>query len=185
MSIVYCTAQTDSDLREILSLQQANHSSSLSAPQAARDGFVTVMHSLELLRQMNNAAGQIVAKDGHKVIGYALVMFKSFGNMIPVLKPMFERLSTIQHGDRKVTDHAFYVMGQICVDERYRGKGIFDALYMKHKDLQKDHFDLCVTSVATRNKRSMRAHERVGFSTIHTFRDQTDEWNILAWDLTK
>jgi hypothetical protein len=31
----------------------------------------------------------------------------------------------------------------------------------------------------------MRAHERVGFKTVQTFRDATDEWNILVWDLVK
>ena len=74
-------------------------------------------------------------------------------------------------------------MGQICVAENYRGKGVFDSLYQKHKELNGSSYDLCVTSVSTRNKRSMRAHERVGFEIVHTFRDQTDEWNILVWNL--
>lgn len=29
----------------------------------------------------------------------------------------------------------------------------------------------------------MRAHERMGFTTVLTFQDATDEWNILAWKL--
>ena len=74
-------------------------------------------------------------------------------------------------------------MGQICVAENYRGKGVFDSLYQKHKELNGSRYDLCVTSVSTRNNRSMRAHERIGFEIVHTFRDQTDEWNILVWNL--
>ena len=183
MSLRYCTATMDEELAQILTLQQANHASSLSEADAARDGFVTVMHSFELLKKMNHAAPQIIAKDGDAVIGYALVMLRSFSDMIPVLQPMFDRLSTINFGDKKVTDHSFYVMGQICVAENYRGKGVFDSLYQKHKELNGSNYDLCVTSVSTRNKRSMRAHERVGFEIVHTFRDQTDEWNILVWNL--
>ena len=183
MPLVYCTATNDEELVQVLKLQQENHSSSLSEATAARDGFVTVMHSFDLLRRMNQAAGQIIAKDGNEVVGYALVMLKSFSDMIPVLLPMFDRLSTLHFGDKKITEHSFYVMGQICVKENYRGKGVFDALYEKHKELNRARFDICVTSVSTRNGRSMRAHERVGFKTVHTFRDQTDEWNILVLKL--
>lgn len=184
MPLLYCTASSDHDLRQILSLQQANHASTLTHSQAERDGFVTVMHSFELLKQMNLAAPQIIAKDGDRVIGYALVMLKSFGNMIPVLQPMFDRLATIQYGENnKITDYSFYVMGQICIDEQYRGQGVFDSLYNKHKELLQTAYDICVTSVSTRNKRSMKAHERVGFTTVLTFQDATDEWNILTWNL--
>lgn len=183
MSLQYCTASSDHDLRQILRLQQANHASTLPRSQAERDGFVTVMHSFELLKQMNLAAPQIIAKDESQVIGYALVMLTSFGDMIPVLQPMFDRLATIPYGGKKITDYSFYVMGQICIDQQYRGQGVFDSLYNKHKELLQTAYDLCVTSVSTRNKRSMKAHERVGFTTVLTFQDATDEWNILAWKL--
>jgi RimJ/RimL family protein N-acetyltransferase len=38
------------------------------------------------------------------------------------------------------------------------------------------------TEVATRNTRSMRAHERVGFTVLERYRDATDEWALLRWD---
>lgn len=181
MNLEYGTASTQDELRQILNLQRANHSSTLSGVQIPRDGFVTVMHSLDLLVQMNGAVPQVIARDGDKVVGYALVMLKSFARMIPILQPMFDRLETTGYFKRKITDYRFYVMGQICVDERYRGQGVFDSLYKKHKELLKNDYELCVTSVSTRNPRSMRAHERVGFETVHTFEDTTDEWNILVW----
>jgi hypothetical protein len=183
MSFLFCKAKTEDELAQILQLQQAYHVSSLSVEDANRDGFVTVMHSMDLLRKMNLAASQVIAKDGAKVIGYALVMLKSFSDMIPVLQPMVNRLSTVTYRGKTVTDYSFYIMGQICVAENYRGKGVFDSLYEKHKELYGSSYDLCVTSVSTRNKRSMSAHERVGFETVLTFRDQTDEWNILVWNL--
>ena len=130
---------------------------------------------------MNNAAPQVIARDGKKVIGYALVMLKSFAGMIPILQPMFDRLSTIPYDGVNITDYKFYVMGQICIDEQYRGRGVFDSLYNKHKELLQSEYEVCVTSVSTRNLRSMRAHERVGFRTVNTFADATDEWNILVW----
>ncbi len=184
MSVSIEVATSEEDLRQILSLQAMNLFATILEDDALRDGFVTVQHTLELLTKMNDAAPQVIAKDKTKVVGYALVMLKSFETMIPVLQPMFERLSGITHQGRKITNHSFYVMGQVCVDTDYRGQGVFDGLYEKHRELYSSQYELCVTSVATRNHRSMRAHERVGFKTVQTFRDATDEWNILVWDWT-
>ena len=68
--------------------------------------------------------------------------------------------------------------------ESHRGKGVFRALYNKHKEAYVSTFDLCLTEVASSNVRSMRAHEKVGFKTIYNFKDQTHDWNIMCWDWT-
>jgi ribosomal protein S18 acetylase RimI-like enzyme len=162
MPVSFEVASSQSDLNQILDLQQMNHATALSAEDAARDGFVTVKHTLDLLTKMNSAAPQVIAKDKDAVVGYALVMLRSFESMIPVLQPMFERLSGITHHGKRITDHTFYVMGQICVDANYRGQGVFDGMYLKHRELYSRQYDLCATSVAIRNHRSMRAHERDG-----------------------
>ena len=122
MSLIYATANTDDELHQILSLQRDNHASSISQLQARAEGFVTVMHSFPLLKDMNNAAHQIIAKDADKVVGYALVMLKSFAEMIPMLQPMFDKLAEIDYDKRYISDQSFYVMGQICIEKPYRAK---------------------------------------------------------------
>ncbi len=73
-------------------------------------------------------------------------------------------------------------MGQICIAKVYRGQGLFEQLYNYHKEIYQPQFDLFVTEISTRNHRSLRAHEKVGFKTIHTHRDNLDEWRVVAWD---
>ena len=73
-------------------------------------------------------------------------------------------------------------MGQICVDEPWRGRGVFDALYQGHREHLRGAYELVVTEVAVRNPRSLRAHQRVGFREIERYRDATDEWVVLGWD---
>ena len=75
-------------------------------------------------------------------------------------------------------------MGQIAVAPSHRGTGVFDALYAEHRARYQERFDLVVTEVATRNTRSLRAHQRVGFRTVTTYRDATDEWALIAWSWT-
>lgn len=183
--IFFTTPSSDEELEQILVVQESNQPHNISAEQLASDGFVTVRHNLSLLRSMNESAPQVIAKDGSKVVGYALVMLQSFQDLIPVLKPMFVTLNTISYRQRPIPSYSYYVMGQVCVAEGYRGKGIFDGMYHKHRELYAGKFDLCITEIASRNPRSLRAHQRVGFKTIHTFTDVTDTWDIVAWDWTQ
>jgi ribosomal protein S18 acetylase RimI-like enzyme len=175
------TSNTD-DLRQILSLQERNLIRNLTKDEMKSDGFVTINHSLQMLQQMHNMAPSIIIKDGNRIVAYALTMLREFSTLVPELEPMFEKFESLQWNNRPLNEYPYYVMGQICVDKAYRGKGLFDALYQKHKEVFSSQFDLLVTEIATRNHRSINAHKRVGFMTINTFRDETDEWNVVAWD---
>ena len=52
-NIQYTTAKTIEDLRQILLLQQENLESSITQEELHQEGFVTVHHSLELLKEIN------------------------------------------------------------------------------------------------------------------------------------
>jgi hypothetical protein len=184
-SILYDVALNDRDLRQILSLQLENLASKVSDEVKLSEGFVTVQHDLPLLRSMNLAAKQIIARDQEVVIAYALAMRPEIRHMVPVLVPMFNVLDSLFYKGESLSNTRYYVMGQVCVDYRYRGQGIFSGLYNKHREVYANEYDFCVTEISTRNQRSMKAHAKVGFKTIHTFRDKTDEWNIVIWDWTK
>jgi hypothetical protein len=175
-------AETNKDLEQILSLQNANHIQNLTIEKCASDGFVTVRHDIDLLTAMNNAARQIIAKEQENVVGYALVMLKEFSETVPVLTPMFEMFKHLSYKGKPLDAYSYYIMGQICISAIYRGQGIFEKLYLKHKEIYSGKFDFCLTEVSVRNTRSMRAHKKMGFQVIHTFKDKTDDWNILLWD---
>ena len=182
MSIIYTTAATDDDLRQIMALQRQNLYKNTPASYQQDQGFTTVEHSFETLKAMNEALPQIIAKEGDTLAGYALVMPRTFGNLVPELVPMFDIVAELNWQEKPIGEQRFYVMGQICVAESHRGQGIFDGLYATHKKQFSSDFDLCVTEVAVRNTRSQRAHERVGFRTIYTYEDFTDLWNVVVWD---
>lgn len=184
MNIQFAVAQTDDEIKQILDLQSRNLKSNFDSNNLPTDGFVTVHHNFELLKSMNDAAPHIIAKDEAKVVGYALTMLESFRTKIPVLLPMFEMFEKLTYREKPLTSFRHYVMGQICIDEAYRGIGIFDKMYLKHKEELSKRFDLCITEVSEKNPRSIRAHERVGFETIHTYKDATDVWCVMVLDYT-
>lgn len=182
MTLTVRPVRDHGELEQILELQRANHSSHVSAEEARAQGFVTARHSLETLSRMHDLAPSIVAKDGDQLAGYALMMREEARALVPILDPLFETLSQLSCRGTKLADLEHYVMGQICVALPYRGRGVFDALYQGHKECYSARYPLIVTEIATRNTRSLRAHERVGFEPLHRYRDDVDEWLIVAWD---
>jgi ribosomal protein S18 acetylase RimI-like enzyme len=176
------TVSNNKELKQIIALQQQNLKQHLSESEKHSQGFVTVVHTPDMLQQMHSYGASIIVKDNDTLAGYALTMMNDYKNDVPELLGMYAILDAQQWKGTLLPNYRYYVMGQICVDSSYRGQGIFDMLYQKHKDVYQPQFDLLVTEISTSNTRSQRAHERVGFKTIYTYRDVIDEWNVVVWD---
>jgi GNAT superfamily N-acetyltransferase len=186
--IEFTTLSTADEVREILELQARNLPSALTPRTMANEGFVTVRHDAFVLQRMSEAAPAILAKATGRVVGYALVMPRSFAADIPILRPLFELLDTLSwQGVSLRSNPRWFVMGQICIADEYRGLGIFDGLYRTMAETYGDRFDFTVTEVAARNTRSLRAHARVGFHTLHVYPDPTtgEDWHVIALDLVR
>lgn len=185
MHIHYTTVQTDPEIQQILALQALNHPTAITPEIARSQGFVTVRHDPEVLRRMHRAHPSVIAKNGNQLVGYCLVMPRAFATEVPVLAPMFEMLEQLWWHGRPLHAGGWFVMGQVCVAEAYRGQGVFDGLYRHLKTVCRPTFDFVVTEVAERNGRSLRAHERVGFETFHIYPDPTtgETWHIIGMDL--
>jgi len=173
-------AADDRDLQAILDLQRANLERNLAS---LADGHVTLEHTLDSLRRMQALEPSFVAVEGSALAGYALVMTPALRPLFPVLEPMFTLADGLTFHGKALRSLRYYVMGQVCVAPPYRGTGVFDALYRAHAEALGPRHDAVVTEVATRNRRSLRAHRRVGFEVLATHRDATDEWAVVGWDL--
>jgi len=185
--IRFTTVSTPDEVEGILELQAANLPAALTPERMASDGFVTVRHDPAVLQRMNDAAPAVIAKDGDRVVAYALVMPRTFAADVPILRPLFEKLDGLSWRGRRLRDQPrWFVMGQICVSEGYRGRGIFDGLYRAMAEAYRERFDFTVTEVAARNTRSLRAHARVGFQTLQVYPDSTtgEDWHVIVLDFT-
>jgi ribosomal protein S18 acetylase RimI-like enzyme len=175
-------AQNESELSEILTLQTANLGSSLSDQLKQNQGFVTVKHRLEDLQALHSKAPQIIAHDGNRVVGYALVMDPSCRDLLPILFPLFESLDALEWKGQPIKDLNYYVMGQICVDQAYRRQGLFGALYDGHQQLLSNQYRCCLTEVSSDNTPSLKAHKKKGFETLKIYGGPQARWHILCWD---
>jgi hypothetical protein len=175
---------SENEIRQILSLQKENLKSSLSNDQIISQGFVTVQHTFDTLKKMNDAEPSVIAKSETEIVGYCLVMLESFKNQIPELISMFDVFRTISYQNQPLSNFNYFVMGQICIAEKFRGIGLFGDMYQKLKTGFSGKYDFVVTEVATLNTRSLRAHEKAGFKKLHTYFDHetNEQWEIILWD---
>lgn len=177
---VRITLASPADLPGIAALQRANLKSALSALEIREQGFVTLVHTLDVLERMHELAPSVVAKAGDQVVGYALTMLLEARPLVPELESMFEAFARARLCGQTVGNVRFYVMGQVCVARAFRGTGVFAALYAEHDARYGERFDWLVTEVSATNARSLRAHERVGFERCVSYGHGSDEWIVLA-----
>jgi acetyltransferase (GNAT) family protein len=178
--IIYTTSKSIDDLAGIIELQKSNLPANLSAEEIAREGFVTVMHSLRDLEKMNAIEQSIIAKDDDKIIAYLLAMTKKSKADIPVLIPLFENIEKIKFRGKSLSGYNYIVVGQVCVAKGYRGLGILDNCYAEYKTQFKNKYDFAITEIATKNARSINAHKRIGFTEIHRYiAPDNTEWSIV------
>lgn len=185
--IHFTTVSNADEVRQISELQASNHPSAISSETMVSQGFVTVRHDRAVLQRMNEAAPGIIAKDGDRVVAYALVMPREFASDVPILGPLFEMLDALSWRDALLREQTrWFVMGQVCVAEGYRGLGVFDGLYRAMAAEYRDRYDFTVTEVAARNTRSLRAHARAGFRTLRVYPDATtgEDWHVIVLDFT-
>jgi ribosomal protein S18 acetylase RimI-like enzyme len=187
MNITYTQAKTVNELHQILALQAANLSKNISEEEAKNQGFVTVQHDFELLDTMNQPFAHIIAKDGERVVGYALVMLRSFADKIPVLFSMFDMINKAIFQEKPIKDSTYFTMGQICIDKDYRGQGLVENLYKTMEKYYAKDFQYLITEISARNTRSIKAHSKVGFENLKVFTDETsgEVWHLVIWDWNK
>lgn len=171
----------EDEMSQIFALNQQNLKQQLSIEEQRKEGFVTWLYSLDLLQKMHSLAPSIIVKDNNKVVGYALTTLKEASTFHPDLQIMFHNLEPLQFNGKPLFSFDFYCMGQICIAQEYRGQGLVQMLYQKHKEVYSPKYELLLTEISTSNKRSQQAHEKVGFQTIHTYYDTLDEWNVVVW----
>lgn len=184
MTIEFTTVAGERDLEQVLELQRRNHRSTVDAATAAGQGFTTVRHRPEVLRAMNRTHPSVIARDGQALAGYCLVMPQAFRDQVPELVPMFDLVDGLAVDGRPLAgDPRWFVMGQVCVAEAYRGAGVFDGMYGHLRTTCRAGYDLVLTEISHGNPRSLRAHRRVGFRTVHIHDDPDGgpPWEIVAW----
>lgn len=169
--------------RGILDLQDRNLKKSISLIESQKEGFVTVVHTIDIIRKMNHPFPHIIGIYDQNVIAYALVMTKAMRNEISVLIPLFKRIDQLSYHGSPLKDENYFVMGQICIAKAFRSSGIVKELYEGMKKQMTHHFRYIITEIAKSNERSLNAHYKNGFEILESYESDNIQWVIVINDL--
>lgn len=171
------------ELEGIKKLQTANQKSVLSEEERSREGFVTAVYSLDLLRQMHHSCPSVICVDDHQnVIGYALVTTKEIRKEHLLLENLFTTIDSQVYKGQPLQNSHYVVVGQLCVAKNFRGKGIAQKMYSFFKEELSENYEYCVTDVDETNLKSFKTHLKVGFEVLHKFHYDDSQWNLVLWD---
>ena len=183
LHISFTVASSDEDFEQILQLQKENLLHNLSEQLLSEHGFVFAEHTIPILKSMATHLPQVIALYNNRVIGYNLAMSSEMKNELPSLSPMFNEFDKCTYKGILLTEYKFIVGGQVCVDKNFRGLGMMSKLYHETINQLPVDYQLCVTEISTRNIKSLKSHQKMGFKVIADYNDGQELWNIVAWDI--
>ncbi len=182
MGVVIKRVSEKDELVGIAQLQALNLRKNIDSDTAMSQGFLTAEYTMEYLKAMSDASPSIIAKDGDKVVGYALVATKEVRNGHDLMADLFNVIDTKAYNGQLLKEVNYVVVGQLCVGEGYRGQGLVKRLYDHFRDSLASEYEYLITDVAQANVRSLNAHKKSGFQVIDTLVYAGIGWDIVLWD---
>ncbi len=154
------TQATVKDMEGVLALLKANHVSSMTEEEK-KNGFVTTnMNEEQFIRLVEEEDGVTIAKDGDKIVAFALAASWDYWKEWPLFQYMIEILPENSYNGETLTTKNSYQYGPVCVDKNYRGQGIFEKVFFASLENMEKRFPYMITFVNKVNPRSFAAHTR-------------------------
>lgn len=171
----------DSDYPGLLALQEANLRDNL--PQADRtQGFLSARFSREQFAEMNDTVAIVVADIDASVAGYLCGSTIAFNRSFALLAAMIQQYPFVEFRGRTLDRYASFVDGPVCIDRRFRGKGLLRGLYRALMARVAGRFEIGVGFIAQDNSHSLAAHvQGLGMTDAGRFDFNERAYRILAF----
>ena len=170
------------DLIQIKHLNQENLKNNLSQRDRLKYGFLTLEYDIELLLKVNNIEKTIVAKNGNKIVAYAIVINKTAYGLNKLFDDLIDRVNNLKYNKTNLYKIDYALVGQLCISKDYRGKGLVNEIYKFFKKEYSKKYKYLVTDIDERNTRSLNAHLKNKFQIIDNFYWRDSYWNIILWN---
>jgi hypothetical protein len=177
-----------SDPSEIIGikvLQTSNLKFLLTEDEIQKEGFVTAEYTVPFLERMNALEPSIIAKEGDRVVGYALVATKALYGAHDLLDDLFRQIDQLTFKGVDLRETNYVVVGQLCVAKSHRGLGVVQKMYEFYRQELSDRYTYLITDVVDQNPRSVKAHLKAGFEIIGSLDYGGSRWHIVLWDWGK
>jgi hypothetical protein len=171
------------DIEGVLDLQKLYLVSNLSEEEK-KSGFVTTPFSVEQLTYVINNEGLFIAKDSNKIIAYIFAESWNFFSQYPIFEYMISLFPKLTFLDFEINSITSFQYGPICIDKKYRGKGLINLLFEFMRIHIVKRYPLSLTFINKTNVPSYKAHtEKLKWTVIGDFQFNEHNYYILAYDM--
>lgn len=175
----------NTDIAGVLALQDLYLVSNMTEEEKS-SGFVTTPFSVEQLQEVIEQEGLFIAKDNHKIIAYIFAASWKYFSQWAIFNHMTPMLPGLTFKDFKLTDTNTFQYGPICIDKKYRGKGLINPFFdfMRIHLLKK--YPVSITFINKTNIPSQKAHiEKLKWSVVGDFQFNNNNYFILGYDMSQ
>lgn len=151
-----------------------------------KKGFVTTPFTESQITEAIDESGLYVALDEELVVGYVFAGTWAYFSAWPIFPFMIERLTGKKFGDMIISDTSTFQYGPFCIDDKYRGTGLFNLLFEEMRIEMTKRFPIGLTFINQVNTHSYHAHtKKLGLEMIETFSFNGNEYYTVAFDTSR
>jgi hypothetical protein len=177
---------TAGDVGGIVDLESRYFVDNLDASARAK-GFISVLHSPHWFAAAVAAGGMHVAAtaDG-EIAGFIAVTDppdRSTADLPPIVRAMLDLADTIEVNGKPIAAQRWALRGPVCIDEAFRGCGIYASFNAITGEFYRDRYDIGVVFVAADNPRSLHTTTtKLGARSLAEFEVESARYHFLAFE---
>lgn len=146
-----------SDYADIAALLSASVFGALE-PAERREGFLQGSFTPDIVHWFDRSAGVFVACDGARIIGVLCACDLGDGRLPPQAEGLRAHLPEWRLDGNPIPLDRTLCYGPVCIDRRYRGRGLLKRLFAALLESAAPAYDYGVAFVSVENPRSLAAH---------------------------
>jgi hypothetical protein len=178
---------TAGDVGGIVDLESRYFVGNLDASARAK-GFISVLHSPAWFAAAVDAGGMHVAAtaDG-EIAGFIAVTdppVRNTADLPPIVRAMLDLADTVEVNGKPIAAQRWALRGPVCIDEAFRGCGIYASFNAITGEFYRDRYDIGVVFVAADNPRSLHTTTtKLGARSLAEFEVDSARYHFLAFEM--
>lgn len=172
------------DIEGILALQEKYLYRNLNEEER-KGGFVTTPFTVPQLEEIITQNGIFIAEnEENQIISYAFAGSWKYFEQWEIFNFMVSRFPKLSFNGSKITTENSFQYGPVCIDKKYRGKGLLNQIFEEMRMEFYKKYPISVTFINKINVISEKAHTRkLGWIIIDEFEFNNNTYIGLAFDM--
>lgn len=177
---------TQRDVGGIVDLESRYFVDNLDAAARAK-GFISILHSPPWFAAAIDSGGMHVAAtaDGD-IAGFIAVTDppdRNAPDLPPIVRTILDLAEIVELNGKPIAAQRWALRGPVCIDEAFRGCGIYGAFNATTGEFYRDRYELGVVFVAADNPRSLHTTTtKLGARSLMDFEVDSARYHFLAFD---